>query len=260
MSHALANSGASVNLMPYSFYKKLNLPKLRPIRTTIHLSNNTVTFLRGICEDLFVKIDKFVFSVDFIVHDMEEDNKVPIILGRPFLSTDRALVDIRESKLTLRVGEDVISFGVDRAMKKSKISYGMIFLVDTFDSFMEKKIQEWKENDLEGYMSLKEDDFDVEHDLEELEKLQEESDYEDMERNSEETPQHGQSSAIVWELGKSRHGGEKQGPTAWQLDAHIVGTKQSQKSSFKPLPDHLEYAFLEDNEHNSVIIASDLKP
>lgn len=128
-----------MNLMPYSFYKKLNLPKLRPIRTTIHLSNNTVTFLRGICEDLFVKIDKFIFSVDFIVLDMEEDNKVPVILRRPFLSTDRALVDIRESKLTLRVGEDVISFGVDRAMKKSKISYGMVFLVDTFDSFMEKK-------------------------------------------------------------------------------------------------------------------------
>lgn len=63
-------------------------------------------------------------------------------------------------------------------------------------------------------MSLKEDDFDVEHDLEELEKLQEESDYEDMKRNSEETPQHGQSSAVAWELGKSRYDGKKQGPTA----------------------------------------------
>ncbi|XP_023771566.1 uncharacterized protein LOC111920200 [Lactuca sativa] len=59
--HALADSGASVNLMPYSFFKKLDLPEPRPVRMAIHLANKTVTFPRGICEDLLVKVDKFYF-------------------------------------------------------------------------------------------------------------------------------------------------------------------------------------------------------
>lgn len=70
----------------------------------IHLANKTVTFLRGIWEDILIKIYKFVFPAYIVVLDMEEDNQVPIILGRQFHSTVRALVDIRESKLTLRVG------------------------------------------------------------------------------------------------------------------------------------------------------------
>ncbi|XP_023750329.1 uncharacterized protein LOC111898666 [Lactuca sativa] len=102
--HALADSGASVNLMPYSFFKKLDLLEPRPIRMAIHLANKTVTFPRGICEDLLVKVDKFVFPADFIILDMEADPQVPIILGRTFRNTTSAIVDMRDSKLTLRVG------------------------------------------------------------------------------------------------------------------------------------------------------------
>ncbi|XP_052624776.1 uncharacterized protein LOC128132299 [Lactuca sativa] len=120
--HALADSGASVNLMPYSFIKKLNLPEPRPIRMAIHLANKTVTFPRGICEDLLVKVDKFVFPADFIILDMEADPQVPIILGRPFLNTASAIVDMRDSMLTLRVGDDSVTFGVDQAMKYARNS------------------------------------------------------------------------------------------------------------------------------------------
>ncbi|KAL7609835.1 hypothetical protein Lser_V15G12894 [Lactuca serriola] len=92
--HELADLGASVNLMSYSFFKKLDLPEPRSIRMAIHLANKTVTFPRGICEDLLVKVDKFVFSADFMVLDMEADPQVPIILGRPFLNTTSAIVDM----------------------------------------------------------------------------------------------------------------------------------------------------------------------
>lgn len=131
-SHDLDNFGASVNLMPYSFNKKLNLSKPRPICMAIHLAHKTVIFTRGICEDLLVKIDKFVLPADFFMSDVEEDKHVPMILGRPFLSTAQALVEIRQSNLTLRVGEDDITFGVDREMKNSKISDDSVFLVDIF--------------------------------------------------------------------------------------------------------------------------------
>ncbi|KAL7616791.1 uncharacterized protein LOC111912816 [Lactuca sativa] len=111
--HALADSGASVNLMSYSFFKKLDLPEPRPIRMAIHLANKTVTFPRGICEDLLVMVDTFVFPADFIILDMEADPQVTIIIGRPFLDTESAIVDMRDSKLTLRVGDDSVTFEVD---------------------------------------------------------------------------------------------------------------------------------------------------
>ncbi|XP_023766076.1 uncharacterized protein LOC111914613 [Lactuca sativa] len=139
--HALADSGACVNLMPYSFFKKLDLPEPRPIRVAIHLANKTVTFPRGICKDLLVKVDKFVFPTNFIVLDMEADPQVPIILGRPFLNTASAIVDMRDSKLTVRVGDESVTFGVDQAMKHARFSDDTAFSVD----MMDKLIEDWKE-------------------------------------------------------------------------------------------------------------------
>lgn len=116
-----------MNLMPYPFYKKLSRLDLKLIRMGIHLANNKVTFPRGTVEIFLVKIEKFVFPTDFVVLDMEDYNQVPIILGRPFLSSARDLVDVRESKLTLHIGSDAITFGVDQAMKHSKIGDDSVF-------------------------------------------------------------------------------------------------------------------------------------
>lgn len=64
-------------------------------------------------EDVLVRVDKFVFSLDFIVLKMEENKEVPLILGRPFLATGRAILDIHERKLMLRVGEKTVIFEMD---------------------------------------------------------------------------------------------------------------------------------------------------
>ncbi|XP_076885654.1 uncharacterized protein LOC143535224 [Bidens hawaiensis] len=82
MSHALADLGASINLMPYSLYEKLELGELTPTRMSLSLADRSVKYPRGIIENLLVKVDKFVLPVDFGVLDMEADEKVPIILGR----------------------------------------------------------------------------------------------------------------------------------------------------------------------------------
>ncbi|XP_076954175.1 uncharacterized protein LOC143628471 [Bidens hawaiensis] len=94
MSQALADLGASINLMPYSLYEKLELSELTPTRMSLSLADRSVKYPRGIIENLLVKVDKFVFPVDFVVLDMEADEKVPIILGRPFLRTAKALIDV----------------------------------------------------------------------------------------------------------------------------------------------------------------------
>ncbi|XP_023749955.1 uncharacterized protein LOC111898258 [Lactuca sativa] len=112
-TYSLADFWDNINLMPYSFYQTLNIPKLKATRMKIHMVNHSMTYPRGIVEDILVKIRKIVFPIDFFIMGMKEDNNVPIIFGRPLLNTARALVDIRESKLTLRVGNDESTFGVE---------------------------------------------------------------------------------------------------------------------------------------------------
>ncbi|KAL7585102.1 uncharacterized protein LOC111888173 [Lactuca sativa] len=178
--HALADSGASVNLMPYSFFKKLDLPEPGPIRMAIHLANKTVTFPRGICKDILVKVDKFVCPADFIILDMEADPQVPIILGRPFLNTASAIVDMRDSKLTLRVGEDSVTFGVDQAMKYSRNSDDTTFSIDMLDELLEECITEDSIK-----FTAEDEEFDPEKDLMEIERLLEEADYEELVKNTD---------------------------------------------------------------------------
>nr|GEU80595.1 reverse transcriptase domain-containing protein [Tanacetum cinerariifolium] len=98
--HALADLRASINLMPLSIWKKLSLPELTPTRMTLELADRSITRPKGVAEDVFVKVGKFHFSTDFVVVDFEADLRVPLILGRSFLRTDRALIDTMRYSLT----------------------------------------------------------------------------------------------------------------------------------------------------------------
>ncbi|GJZ30901.1 putative reverse transcriptase domain-containing protein [Tanacetum coccineum] len=96
--------------MPLSTYLNLGLGELAHTRLTVELADRTVKYPKGIAENVLVGIGKFTFPVDFIILDMPEDIKVPLILGRPFLSTARAKIDVYKRKITLRVGEERIVF------------------------------------------------------------------------------------------------------------------------------------------------------
>ncbi|GKA18436.1 reverse transcriptase domain-containing protein [Tanacetum coccineum] len=104
--HALADLGASINLMPLSFWKKLSLPELTPTRMTLELADRSITHPKGLAEDVYVKVGKFHFPTDFVVVDFEADPRVPLILGRSFLRTGRALIDVYGEEITLRVDND----------------------------------------------------------------------------------------------------------------------------------------------------------
>ncbi|GJR58292.1 mitochondrial proton/calcium exchanger protein-like protein isoform X1 [Tanacetum coccineum] len=108
--NALIDLGASVSVMPLSTYLNLGLGELAHTRLTVELADRTVKYPKGIAENVLVGIGKFTFPVDFIILDMPEDIKVPLILGRPFLSTARAKIDVYKRKITLRVGEERIVF------------------------------------------------------------------------------------------------------------------------------------------------------
>lgn len=78
-----------MNLMPLSVYTELGLPAPKPTNILLQLADRSVTYPRGIVEDILVKVDKFIYPADFIIMDFEEDKNIPIILGRMFLARER---------------------------------------------------------------------------------------------------------------------------------------------------------------------------
>ncbi|CAA0841015.1 Unknown protein, partial [Striga hermonthica] len=113
-SKALCDLGSSINLMPLSIFRKLGLGEVKPSTVILQLADRSVTYPKGIVEDVLVKIDKFIFPVDFVVLDMEEDNEVPLILERPFLAAEDALIDVKKGELTLRVNDEHVLFSIGK--------------------------------------------------------------------------------------------------------------------------------------------------
>ncbi|GJS67141.1 putative reverse transcriptase domain-containing protein [Tanacetum coccineum] len=107
---ALVDLGASISVMSFSIYTNLGLGDLAPTRLTIELADRTPKHPRGNAGNVLVKIRKFIFPIDFIILDIPEDDDVPLILGRLFLSTTHAKIDVFKRKITLRVGEEKIVF------------------------------------------------------------------------------------------------------------------------------------------------------
>nr|GEZ72512.1 reverse transcriptase domain-containing protein [Tanacetum cinerariifolium] len=99
---ALADLGASINLMPLSIWKKLRLPTLNDMKMVLELADRTISKPTGVAENVFVKVGKLYFLADFVILDFVADPRVPLILGRPFLSTAHALIDVYEGEITLR--------------------------------------------------------------------------------------------------------------------------------------------------------------
>ncbi|GJY41029.1 reverse transcriptase domain-containing protein [Tanacetum coccineum] len=103
---ALADLGASINLMPLSVWKKLGLPELIPTQITLEPANREICTPVGIARDVFVPVRKFTFPTDFVIVDYESDPRVPQILGRPFLRTTRALIDVHGEEMILHKSDE----------------------------------------------------------------------------------------------------------------------------------------------------------
>nr|GFB14998.1 reverse transcriptase domain-containing protein [Tanacetum cinerariifolium] len=116
---ALADLGASINLMPYSVWKRLSLSDLTPTCMRLELADRSITSPVGIAEDVHVKVGSFDFLADFVIVDFDADPRVPLILGRSFLKTRKALIDVFEGELTLRVGKEAITFNLDQTSRYS---------------------------------------------------------------------------------------------------------------------------------------------
>ena len=131
---ALCDLGASINLMSLSIFRQLGLGEARPTTITLQLADRSLKHPREVIEDVLVKVEKFIFLAYFIVLDME-DKEIPIILGRPFLATGRAMIDVQWGELKLRVQEDKVKFNVFEAVRHPAES-DTCFMIETMEAIV----------------------------------------------------------------------------------------------------------------------------
>ncbi|XP_069150417.1 uncharacterized protein [Solanum lycopersicum] len=116
---ALCDLGASINLMPLSIYKKLCLGDLKTTMMRLLMADRTVKKPIGILHDVLLKLELFIFPADVVILDCDINFEVPIILGRPFLATGRALVDLEKGQMKLRLNNEEVTFNICRSMRQS---------------------------------------------------------------------------------------------------------------------------------------------
>ena len=135
LKEALCDLGANINLMPLSMVQRLSLGELTPTAITLQMAGRSMAQLEGVFEDVLVKVGKFIFLVDFVVIKMEEDTQVPLLLGRPFLATRASLIDVQKGDQTLRVGDEVVQFKLQKRLTQPDVDAETCMVVDSIYPF-----------------------------------------------------------------------------------------------------------------------------
>lgn len=134
---ALVDLGSSINLIPYKIFQKLELGELRQTKMILQLVVRSIRHPRGVVKDLFVKVDKFVFPKDFIILDLKEDVEV---LGRPFLPTSKALIDVTAGRLELRMVYEKVTFRLPNEINHFLNFDDSCYWVDIIDDVVDEHV------------------------------------------------------------------------------------------------------------------------
>nr|GFA32948.1 reverse transcriptase domain-containing protein [Tanacetum cinerariifolium] len=134
--------GASINLIPLSIWKKLRLPTLNDTKMVLELADRTISKPTGVAENVFVKVGQFYFPADFVVLDFVADPRIPLILGRPFLSTAHALIDVYEGEIILRHDDQSLTLKCGDTPSISYNNFKSLNKVDLIDATCEEYSQE----------------------------------------------------------------------------------------------------------------------
>ncbi|GJX34538.1 reverse transcriptase domain-containing protein [Tanacetum coccineum] len=149
---ALADLGASINLIPLSVWKKLGLPELISTQMTLKLANQDICTPKGIARDVFVLVGKFTFPADFVIVDYESDPRVPPILGRPFLQTARALIGVYEEEMILHDGDERLTLNMrnDTSSYSNESHKESINMIDIYNVLSEEYLEDLFSTHLSG--------------------------------------------------------------------------------------------------------------
>nr|GEX21100.1 reverse transcriptase domain-containing protein [Tanacetum cinerariifolium] len=214
--------------------KKLSLPELTPTRMTIELADRSITRPKGVAEDVFVKVGKFHFSTNFVVMDFEADPRVPLSLGRSFLRTGRALIDVYGEEITLR---EILGFSNNSSGGNTTSTFEPILFYSS-PSFTPFEGSDFILEEIKAYLKDESISLEIDH-----------ADYD--------------LTGDICLIEKFLNNDPFQLPSIDLKQGEVVKKKSSIEEppelELKNLPSHLEYAYLEDVDKLPMIIAKDLK-
>ncbi|CAN6570856.1 unnamed protein product [Malus baccata var. baccata] len=251
---AMLDLDASINVMPYSIYASMNLGELKNDGVIIQLADRSNAYPKGVLEDVLVQVNHLVFPADFYVLEMEDLNhspQLPILLGRPFMKTARTKIDVFKGTLTMEFDEEVIDFNISDAMRYPHDGHSC-FSIDVIDSWAQEFLDDLSEDALEKTLTqsigLKNEGLALRHshgNNKELLAVPIQEELIDMVAALESNPRH---------IGKSPNLISIPNSTNKLLPSVI----QPPSLELKPLPSHLKYVFLGEQETLPVIISSSL--
>ncbi|XP_075096110.1 uncharacterized protein LOC107776393 [Nicotiana tabacum] len=233
VGHALCDLGASINLMPLSLFKQLGLGAPRPTTVMLQLADRSIAHPGEVIEDVLLQIGKFIFPADFIILDYEADELVPIILGQPLLATGDTIIKVREGKMILRVDDEEAVFNIYRAIQLPRHyeELSMISAVEADEQIRYPSV--YIDDSLEKALMLL-DNLGADEELEEMIHVLD------------------TSCAYLQGIHPFEPLNRPEGPPP------RPSIEEDPKLELKPLPPHLQYAYLGDSDTLTVIVSSDL--
>ncbi|XP_057784322.1 uncharacterized protein LOC131001771 [Salvia miltiorrhiza] len=240
VERAMLDLGASINVMPYSVYKDLQLGPLKDTRVIIQLADRSAAYPEGVVEDVLVKVNDLIFPVDFYIVDMDDSASAKqslILLGRPFMKTAKAKIDVDSGMLSLEFDGDIVTFNIFEAMKHVEDPES-VFMIDVIDPLVEEFVENFREDELEQviFSSLTEENTKTE----ENEAIRE----------------------IIMQLYSTeeipiRHLSSRM-PIPTNTEPILPSVVKPPKLDLKVLPQHLKYVFLGEDNTLPVIISNEL--
>ncbi|CAN6679391.1 unnamed protein product [Malus baccata var. baccata] len=248
---AMLDLGASINVMPYSIYSSMNLGVLKNDGVIIQLTDRSKAYPKGVLEDVLVQVNQLIFPADFYVHEMDESDhatSLPILLGRPFMKTARTKIDVFNETLSMEFDGEV-NFNLSDSIKYPSEDHSC-FSIDIIDSLAQGYFEDLNDDVLEKVitrgmeLNTKGANHMLTHDMHE--------------------PFHAVASSEEFiELVAALESLPKHGNKSPNFDSIPISTKkllpsiiQAPVLELKPLPSHLKYIFLGENETLPAIISS----
>ncbi|XP_057790856.1 uncharacterized protein LOC131007965 [Salvia miltiorrhiza] len=240
VERAMLDLGASINVMPYSVYKDLQLGPLKDTRVIIQLADRSTAYPEGVVEDVLVKVNDLIFPVDFYIVDMDDSASAKqslILLGRPFMKTAKAKIDVDSGMLSLEFDGDVVTFNIFEAMKHVEDPES-VFMIDVIDPLVEEFVENFREDELEQVI------------------------FSSLTEENTKTEENEAIRVIIMQLYSTkeipvRHLSSRM-PIPTSTEPILPSVVKPSKLDLKVLPQHLKYVFLGENDTLPVIISNEL--
>ncbi|KAM1557152.1 hypothetical protein ACFX10_040615 [Malus domestica] len=251
---AMLDLGASINVMPYSIYVSMNLGELKYDGVIIQLADRSNAYPNGVLEDVLVQVDHLVFPADFYVLEMDESDhasSLPILLGRPFMKTARTKIDVYSGTLSMEFDGEVVNFNLSDSIKYPSEDHSC-FSIDIIDSLAQGYLEDLNDDALEKVitrgmeLTTKGADSSVTHGIHGLGHV---------------VPPSDEIFELVAALESlPKHGGKSHNFNSIPISTNklLPSIVQAPILDLKPLPSHLKYIFLGENETLPAIISSSL--